>query len=150
LMNQKELSVSDDIDSRCLKCKLVTNHTIVAIVEGRVAKVQCNVCGGRHNYRSPVVEKTSAAKRQIGKKTTGKASGRLSAEMKAAANFEILLGERGTSESLPYSMTVPFNEGDLIDHPTFGLGVVINTLSPKKIEVIFKQGSKVLVCGAPQ
>ena len=52
-MSAKQLSAGDYIASRCSKCKDTTNHTIVAMVEGKVVRVQCNICNSVHNHRSP-------------------------------------------------------------------------------------------------
>ena len=56
-MNIKIRAAGDFIDSQCTKCKILTNHTIVAIEAGKVAQVKCNTCGGEHNYHAPKGEK---------------------------------------------------------------------------------------------
>ncbi|MFZ4440354.1 MAG: hypothetical protein ACOYOS_18175, partial [Syntrophales bacterium] len=56
-MNLKIRAAGDFIDSQCTKCKILTNHTIVAIEGGKVAQVKCNTCGGEHNYHAPKGEK---------------------------------------------------------------------------------------------
>jgi hypothetical protein len=38
------------------------------------------------------------------------------------------------------------NVEDLIQHPSFGLGCVINTIKPNKMEVSFRSGIKLLRC----
>ena len=137
----KKIEAGQEIDSRCLKCKDITNHVIIAMVDGKVAKVQCNVCGGRHNYRPVKPAKAGGAK-----KKTSRAAGGVK-QAKAEAHFEEMLADRDQSDARPYSMTEIFEEGDLISHPTFGLGVITKTEMPDKIEVLFRQESKVLVCG---
>jgi hypothetical protein len=42
--------LGDDIDDFCVKCKRVTNHNIVAIVEATPAKVRCRSCYHDHEY----------------------------------------------------------------------------------------------------
>ncbi len=139
----KKNEAGSEIDSRCLKCKDVTNHTIIAMADDKIAKVQCNICGGRHIYRPEKPEKAGPAK-----KITARAASIASAKQaKAEAFFEELVGGRGPSEALAYSMTDIYNEGDLLNHPTFGLGVVNETVMPNKIEVLFRLGSKLLICG---
>ncbi|MEJ2201943.1 MAG: hypothetical protein P8X63_13165 [Desulfuromonadaceae bacterium] len=61
-MSSKKLSAGDYIDSRCTRCRVITNHTIVAMVADRVVRVQCNTCGGMHNYHAPKAEKSERAK----------------------------------------------------------------------------------------
>ena len=46
-----ELRLGDIIDDYCSKCKLITNHSVVSIVDGVAAKVQCRTCYNEHKYR---------------------------------------------------------------------------------------------------
>lgn len=46
-----ELRLGDVIDDYCVKCRRVTNHSIVSIVNGDVAKVRCRTCYHDHDYR---------------------------------------------------------------------------------------------------
>jgi len=143
LKKTKKIEAGSEVDSRCLKCKDVTNHTIIAMTDGKIAKVECNVCGGRHNYRPAKPESAATAKR----KTTRAASVASAKLAKHEAHFEKLVADRDEGNAVPYSLTGIFKEGDLLDHPTFGLGVVEAVVLPDKIEVLFRQESKLLICG---
>ncbi len=50
-MDEKCVDLGDVIDDYCTKCKLVMNHSIVAIVENEVKKVRCLTCMTEHSYR---------------------------------------------------------------------------------------------------
>ena len=134
----KVLSAGDYIASKCSKCKDTTNHTIVAMVAEKVVKVQCNTCGGAHNYRpeakkkAPVARKTAAAKPR--------------ATTKVQRSWEELLEKARGEETTPYSMKTPMKDDMLIVHPTFGLGQVINCIKPNKMEVRFETDIKMLRC----
>lgn len=43
--------LGDVIDDHCIKCRRITNHSIVSIVESEVAKVRCRTCYHDHDYR---------------------------------------------------------------------------------------------------
>ena len=43
--------LGDVIDDHCIKCRRVTNHSIVSIVEAEPAKVRCRSCYHDHDYR---------------------------------------------------------------------------------------------------
>jgi hypothetical protein len=45
-----ELRLGDVIDDYCIKCRRLTNHAIVSLMEGQVAKVRCRSCYHDHNY----------------------------------------------------------------------------------------------------
>jgi len=48
-MHEKRLG--DVIDDFCVKCRRVTNHSIVSILEQEAAKVRCRTCYHDHDYR---------------------------------------------------------------------------------------------------
>jgi len=45
------LRLGDDIDDYCIKCKRVTNHSILALVDGDPVKVRCRTCYNEGPYR---------------------------------------------------------------------------------------------------
>lgn len=139
-----EKSAGDYIDARCTRCRTITNHTIIAMVEDRPARVRCNTCGGDHNYRPP--RTTRAAKPA----TAGaKPAKRTAADRKRAAQeeqWQQAAGQADPGLAVAYSMEGSYRVGDLIDHPAFGLGVVEETVKPNKMEVLFASGNKVLRC----
>jgi hypothetical protein len=45
-----ELRLGDVIDDYCIKCRRITNHAIVSLMDGQVAKVRCRSCYHDHNY----------------------------------------------------------------------------------------------------
>jgi hypothetical protein len=48
-MGEKRLG--DVIDDFCVKCRRVTNHSIVSIIEAEAAKVRCRTCYHDHDFR---------------------------------------------------------------------------------------------------
>jgi hypothetical protein len=146
-MNQKTLSAGDVVDSRCTRCREVTNHTIVAMVGEEVARVQCHVCESVHNYRP---EKKKAEKKAASGATKSAAgASRKSQKMKLSADKEEWLALSSTadeSKALPYGMNNSYKVNDLVAHPVFGLGVVKLTIKPNKVEILFQEGKKLLRC----
>lgn len=137
-MTNKQLSAGDHITSKCTKCKDTTNHTIVAMVGDTVARVECNTCGGTHNYRNAVTKKTTTRSKTSSVKPAK--TSRIEAE------WENLLNEADPADATPYNIQMSIKDGDLIQHPSFGLGRVINTIKPNKMEVSFRAGTKLLRC----
>ncbi len=45
------LRLGDIIDDYCIKCRRMTNHAIVSIVNDEAAKVRCRSCYHDHNYQ---------------------------------------------------------------------------------------------------
>jgi hypothetical protein len=46
-----EFRLGDDLDDYCIKCKRLTNHSILAIVDAQPAKVRCRTCYHEQPYR---------------------------------------------------------------------------------------------------
>jgi hypothetical protein len=44
------LRLGDIIDDWCVKCRRLTNHAVVSLVETEAAKVRCHSCYSDHNY----------------------------------------------------------------------------------------------------
>jgi hypothetical protein len=44
--------LGDIIDDFCVKCKRLTNHAIVSLVDEKPAKVRCRTCYSDHDYRN--------------------------------------------------------------------------------------------------
>jgi CxxC motif-containing protein len=136
-MSEKIPTAGGHILSRCSKCKETTNHTIVAMVGSRVARVECNVCGSVHNHRGTTAPKVRSDS------TRTPAQPRKS---RARAQWETLVAEADDAAVTPYNMKTPVKTGDLISHPSFGIGKVISTTKPNKMEVAFADGVKLLRC----
>ena len=137
-MSNKQYAAGDHITSKCTKCKDTTNHTIVAMVGDTVARVVCNTCGGTHNYRDTSIKKALPRS----KSSTAKPA-KIS---KLEANWEALVHAADPANATPYNIKMVVKIGDIIQHPNFGLGCVISTIKPNKMEVSFRSGMKLLRC----
>jgi hypothetical protein len=49
--NTMSLRLGDVIDDYCVKCRRITNHAIVSLMNGSAAKVRCQSCYNDHDYR---------------------------------------------------------------------------------------------------
>jgi hypothetical protein len=65
--------LGDDIDDFCIKCKRLTNHSIVSIVEEKAAKVRCRTCYHDHDFRNeePLPSKKELKKAQLALEALG-------------------------------------------------------------------------------
>jgi hypothetical protein len=130
------LRVGSNIDAWCTKCKLVLAHTIEAIADTVIKRVQCNTCRGKHQFKSraPGSKKITVAKQNLPARPRLKSS-----------DYLRLLQSKDISKAYGYNALKHFSKGDLIDHKKFGLGVVVDEKDNTKIEVLFELGSKILV-----
>jgi len=137
-MSDKQYTAGEHILAKCTKCKDATNHTIVAMVDDKPAKVECNTCNGVHKYRNPTPKKAAAKK-----KTTATKAAKIN---KIETEWEDLVKNSDLDSATKYSMKMAVKVGESINHPTFGLGQVVSVTKPNKMEVYFRDGIKLLRC----
>ena len=142
ILSVKQLSAGDNIESRCTKCRTIMNHTIVSLVAGLPSRVECNTCKGIHNYRKPVEKKTAGAKTATSarKKTVKKAD----QDLIIWADLSL---DQKSGKAVTYTLQRIFKEEQIVNHPTFGLGMVMLLIPPNKVEILFQDGRKLLRCG---
>lgn len=78
----REYRLGDTLDDYCIKCKRITNHNIVSLVEEQPVKVRCCSCYNDHEFRHEIAPPT---KKEL---------------KKAALLEELLLGKSGTDIDL--------------------------------------------------
>ena len=137
----KTFGAGSDIDSRCGKCSMELAHVIIAMDGARPAMVQCKTCQSKHKYRGEVgkPKKKTPVRKTPGTRRTA------AAKVAPIQNFDMVMSNRDISQSRPYRASQAFKPEDVVDHKTFGLGVVMKELSGNKIEVCFQAGNKILV-----
>jgi hypothetical protein len=47
----RDIRLGDDIDDFCVRCKRITNHAVVSVINAAPAKVRCRTCHSDHDYR---------------------------------------------------------------------------------------------------
>ncbi|MDQ3333825.1 MAG: hypothetical protein M4D80_01465 [Myxococcota bacterium] len=132
--------VGGEIEAYCPspRCKADTTHTIISMYEDEVRRVQCVVCGEVHAFRKP---------RGDGVEESGENAAKKIAQRRMTWDDAL---SRATEPDLnncrPYSIRDAYEEGDVVHHPVFDIGFVIELLPDNKVEVIFRDGgSRVLV-----
>ena len=50
-----DLRLGDELDDYCVKCRRITNHLVVSLMNGEPAKVRCRSCYSDHDYRHETV-----------------------------------------------------------------------------------------------
>lgn len=136
-----EISVGKEILSQCNKCKLILAHIIVTMKDATTPdKVMCKTCKGTHSFKDPgaTKKKTSVDRVIKSARSRNKVSESVSELWSKALN-------RSASKARAYNMKESFAMGDIIDHPTFGQGVVERLIDNNKIEVIFQDDYRTLL-----
>ncbi len=145
-MTVRKLCAGDIIEAHCTRCRTIFNHTIVAMVGERVVRVECNTCRGVHNY---IQAKTAAEPApRAGVRKNAPASARAKKEPGASekAEWETLIAAQAEKRAVPYDMNGRFRLNDLVEHSSFGLGIVRQLVAPCKVQILFSCGVKLLRC----
>ena len=77
-----DLRLGDVIDDFCVKCRRLTNHSIVSLVDGAAAKVRCRTCYSDHDYRKeqpPPTKKELARQKELYNAVLSGAAGAIAA-----------------------------------------------------------------------
>lgn len=152
------------IEARCTRCKDTTGHVIVALIDGVVAKVECCACKSVHKYYPPenknnntptkaIRVKAGQERVAVAQKMTEKTTKEKQEKAtKASLKQEQIEKEWGKALALApgnpimYNMDIVLKEGQVIEHKSFGKGVVQTCTPPDKAEILFKDGIKALRC----
>jgi len=62
-MPDRALRLGDVLDDYCPRCRLLLNHDIVTMTEGKVDKTTCRTCYNTHDYRNAQVPVRRKAKK---------------------------------------------------------------------------------------
>ena len=136
------IGVGKEILSKCSKCKLILAHIIVTMKSvTEPDKVMCKTCKSTQSFKDPSAKKKkTSVERVIKAKRTG---GRKSTETVGELWYKAI--NKMTGSSKEYSMKSSFQMGDVIEHPTFGQGVVEKLIDDNKIEVLFQDDYRTLM-----
>lgn len=130
----KKKAIGNEIEAYCTKCKMDTVHVITALKDDSVDKVICKACDSTHKYKPAG-----------GKKKTAKKTKKRSKKTKEERVWNRAMAKADPDNPVDYEMSGSFSESDVIQHNTFGLGVVTKVISEQKINVAFQDGSRTLV-----
>ncbi|HAN32198.1 MAG TPA: hypothetical protein DCQ06_11420 [Myxococcales bacterium] len=133
-------AVGRDIDNWCNRCKAELAHTILAMVQGQPARVRCNTCGSERNFRMTKAATKRPSKRRV---ATTAPAGRKPQQQLHRERFERRLAEIDRDTCVAYSPRMRAIAGQLIEHKTFGYGIVDEVMGTKAM-VSFQVGMKTL------
>ncbi len=131
--------VGGDILAYCSKCQGEFSHVVVSMVDKKPARVQCKMCKGNHNFKRIG---DSRAKSVLKNATSKEPRKRV---VLAQDYWQQQLDLQKGKPLKPYSPKQTFQKLDVINHTSFGVGIVEEIKIDKKIVVIFRSGEKLLI-----
>ena len=138
-------SVGKNVDAQCTKCGLLLAHIVLYEVNGAIARVKCKTCGAEHKYRGakPLITKSeilSVRNRQVKTKATpvGKVSESEDRRRWIAKHRELA----ENAQILPYHITDGYKKGEIVLHPSFGIGFIEKIVSEQQMHILFEDCMK--------
>lgn len=130
-----------------------TARRVLAAAAAARAVAQATASAKPAGSKLPEPEPVAAPKPVAAAKPRRAASKPASSKPSAAAaaskvrDYARRLEEADVTRARAYSMRDTYVIGDLVEHPRFGLGFVIDIVDPAKCGVLFDDGRKILVMG---
>jgi len=133
----EDITIGQEIDAYCGKCKTNTVHLITSIDNDSIKRVMCKMCTAYHQYKAPLetimepkTKKVVATKKITRRRRT-----------KAAR----LLETEDFDKAIEYKMDKNYETNTPIVHKIFGNGIVQTVIDRQKIEVLFQDGPRIMV-----
>lgn len=130
-------SVGGHIEALCPRCNLKLGHTIIAIVDNLPETIKCDSCDEHHD----VSVRQSAQSRIKPKSATRKTRSKQATYEKYLSRLK----EDNPGNFIKYNIKGNFEKDQIIDHLKFGIGIVLSVLQKNKIEILFKDGPRLLI-----
>ncbi len=153
-MPSKTLRAGGEVDAYCTKCRLVLNHRIIAMMGTQPKRVECSTCSSHHNFRAkPPGEKAAPGDKPVkaGAGIKEPRAPRVTSMSKARAlnesrekSWEQAVTGKAVKDFTRYTVKGTFRQGELVHHTKFGDGVVTRIVDAAKVEVAFKDETRML------
>lgn len=108
-------------------------------------KVQCKTCKATHSFKDPSATKAKTSVNKVIKSAKAKSRTGSRRSTETVAELWTKAISKSTTETKSYTIRGSFITGDIIDHPTFGQGVVEKLIDDNKIEVLFQDDYRTLM-----
>jgi hypothetical protein len=138
-----QYNVGGEVDAWCGTCGGLTNHHIVALVDGQPKQVICQSCNARHGYRTaPARSKAGATPAAVKPPEPARLTrDQLEAKRKEEARFALLKELAEATVVRPFSTKERYKAGEILQHPEHGRGKIENVLRGSLL-VRFRDGLK--------
>lgn len=114
-------------------------------MNGQPVRVRCDTCKSERNFKAP---KTLLEPRERPTRI-------LRAPQRTGAHnrtdfYQQKLRDSAMKTPRKYDAREIFEIGDVVDHPKFGRGVVTKLIFPDRMDVVFQDEAKTLLCKHPE
>lgn len=119
--------VGGSIDAWCGACKMMREHTISAMLDGKPKKVVCETCHAQHNYRTSAARGKKQDEDEAGARGAVKVNPQMN-KRKEAERTALQQELVSATDVRPFKRRARYKAGEIIEHPDHGRGKVENVL----------------------
>ncbi|MBN2340471.1 MAG: hypothetical protein JXX29_12565 [Deltaproteobacteria bacterium] len=133
----------------CLECKRDTVQTVLEVEGLQVRLVRCEKCGTEGPLRMPRHKTKAGLRAALQKKATPGTKKRRTRKPKEdpGQTFRQLLQGKDISAAIDYSVKAQLEEGSVLKHKSFGIGVVTAIVESNKATILFEDGPRTMIFG---
>lgn len=128
-MTTHEFSVGGETESYCGRCKEMTMHVIIALVDDKPKRVECLSCHAVHNY--------------VWKRDAGISAPRGAAKVRKTTSRREPPRQLSAADAVDYKLNGRYEVDMVLRHKQFGLGIVTK-VGTRTMEVNFADGLRKL------
>jgi hypothetical protein len=136
--------VGGEVDAWCGPCNDLTTHHVIAMVGSTPKQVVCQVCGGRHGYRTTPARPKPAAESAVRSNSQESEAAR-KAEQKAEELRALGRELAEVADVRAFDAHERYKVGEVISHPEFGRGKVETVLRSSMLVRFTNGGLKSLM-----
>ncbi|MGC8602763.1 MAG: hypothetical protein ACP5VS_03640 [Desulfomonilaceae bacterium] len=146
-MGSLNIGPGDDVEAWCGKCLMVLNHRVIAVVGNQIKKVECLTCHAIHAYKRGGNSAKSVSGASSSVPTSVHGSRSITVKPARAENeWKTFMADAAQDiDPRKYSIFESYKASEFIEHPSFGIGKVLEITGRGKMLVIFKEGRKTLI-----
>jgi len=133
----KNRSAGESLNAWCPRCTMQSEHTIISIVDNSPKRIKCNTCEEHHNWSAKPSGKSHGQSKSTGRRERSKEA--------LYKTYLTRLAESDPAHSIKYTIKGNFEKDQIIEHITFGIGLVLSVIQKNKIEILFKDGPRLLI-----
>jgi hypothetical protein len=143
------------VDAYCSACRIDQPHQVLTESASQPLLVKCSACDMEGPYMAPRDRVKAALKQVVERKQVDRERERLRGKLvelnsKGKLNkqvWEELTEDRDADEATEYAMSASLEALELVEHPKFGLGVVVERTEERKVCILFEDRPRLMVCG---
>jgi hypothetical protein len=148
-------TTKNKVDAYCGACRMDQVHRVMVAAEQQPIVVRCTKCEAEGAYIRPRARIKAGLRAVVQLKKVVRKREKLRerlAELRSKGRLDKkiwreLTKDRDAGDATEYRTNASLDALELVDHPKFGLGVVVERTAERKACILFEDRPRLMVCG---